>query len=102
MRFPVRLEEFSVRPDSGGKGKYPGGNGAVRKIRFLEPMQAGILSSRRIHAPWGMQDGGDALPGRNYLEKANGKIVELAGCGSASMNPGDIFVIETPGGGGWE
>ncbi len=101
MRFPVRLDEFSIRTESGGKGKFPGGNGVIRSIRFLEPMLAGILSSRRINAPWGMQSGGNALPGKNYLKKSTGEIVELSGCDSVSVNPGDVFTIETPGGGAW-
>jgi 5-oxoprolinase (ATP-hydrolysing) len=100
-RFPVRVEAFAIRRGSGGAGRHRGGDGVVRKVRFLEPMQAQILANRRRVPPHGICGGGDALPGRNRVERADGSMEELAATASAVMQPGDAFVIETPGGGGW-
>ena len=101
-RFPVILESFSIRPDSGGKGNYTGGNGVIRRLRFLETMTAAILSSRRKIAPFGLQGGGAGKPGKNYIERQNGIVENLGSTAIVEINPGDIFVIETPGGGGYE
>jgi 5-oxoprolinase (ATP-hydrolysing) len=100
-KFPVLLEEFSVRRGSGGDGLAKGGDGAIRRIRFLEAMHAGILSGRRTTAPFGINGGGDAASGANRIERANGELEELGPSASARMSPGDLFVIETPGGGGF-
>ncbi len=100
-RYPVLLEEFSIRRDSGGSGKWRGGNGAVRRVRFLETMTAAILSGHRRIAPYGMAGGAPGQVGRNHVERANGEVVELKACDSLAMQPGDVFVIETPGGGGY-
>ncbi len=100
-RFPILVEEFSIRADSGGKGKWPGGDGVVRKIRFLAPLEASILSTRRKTVPFGLDGGGAGASGRNYVLRAGGIVEELPGTGSRAMNPGDVFVIETPGGGGF-
>ncbi len=100
-RFPVLLEAFSIRRGSGGNGAHKGGDGAVRRIRFLEPMDAGILSNRRIIPPFGLEDGDAGAPGRNQLERADGSIERLAATASVRVAPGDVFVIETPGGGGF-
>ena len=100
-RFPVRVEEFSIRQGSGGRGRMPGGNGARRRLRFLEAMLATVLSSRRTLAPHGLAGGEAGLPGRNYVERANGWVEELDGCAQVQLEAGDVFVIETPGGGGW-
>ncbi|NRA07303.1 MAG: hydantoinase B/oxoprolinase family protein [Myxococcales bacterium] len=100
-RFPVRVEEFSIRRGSGGRGRMPGGDGALRRLRFLEPMLATILSSRRTLPPHGLAGGEAGLPGRNYVERANGRVEELAGCAQIQLQAGDVFVIETPGGGGF-
>ena len=100
-RFPVLVEEFSIRSDSGGKGKWPGGDGVIRKIRFLAPLEASILSTRRKTVPFGLDGGGAGASGHNYVLRATGAIEELPGTGSSAMNPGDVFVIETPGGGGF-
>jgi len=100
-RFPVVLEEFAVRRGSGGAGKWHGGDGAVRRIRFLEPMTAAILSGRRQVPPYGMAGGEPAGAGRNRVVRANGEVIELRACDQAEMRPGDVFVIETPGGGGY-
>ncbi|MBZ8182633.1 hydantoinase B/oxoprolinase family protein [Oscillatoria salina] len=100
-RFPVLLESFSIRPNSGGKGKYSGGNGTIRRIKFLEPMTAAILSSRRQIAPFGLAGGEPGLVGKNWLERQDGKVEELDSTATTLANPDDIFVIETPGGGGY-
>ncbi len=99
-RFPVLLESFSIRPHSGGKGKYSGGNGVIRKVRFLEPMTAGILSSRRIIPSFGLNGGEAGAVGKNYVQRQDGTVEDLGGTALVEMQPGDTFVIETPGGGG--
>ncbi len=100
-RFPVLLERFEIRTGSGGAGRWRGGNGALRRVRFLEPMTAAILSGHRRIPPYGMAGGGPGATGRNRIERANGEVVELQAADKASMRPGDVFVIETPGGGGY-
>jgi len=100
-RLPVRLDEFAIRRGSGGKGAHHGGDGVVRRLTFLEPMRANILANRREVAPRGLAGGGDALPGRNWVERVDGSIEMLSATQSAEMKPGDRFVIETPGGGGF-
>jgi 5-oxoprolinase (ATP-hydrolysing) len=100
-RFPVRLDAFSIRRGSGGAGRWRGGNGAVRRVRFLQPMNASILSGRRRVAPYGAAGGDAGACGMNHVERADGRIEPLPGCASVSMSPGDVFVIETPGGGGF-
>ena len=101
FRFPVRLESYEIRPGSGGAGRWHGGNGGVRKVRFLEPMTAAILSNNRIHAPFGMAGGEPAARGRNAVVRADGSVEPLGHIGKVGMEPGDVFVIETPGGGGY-
>ena len=100
-RFPVLLEEFSIRPGSGGAGAHHGGNGGLRRIRFLEDMTAGILANRRSVPPFGLEGGAPGGLGRNWVERGDGRIEMLGATGSAQMAPGDVFVIETPGGGGF-
>lgn len=100
-RFPVRLESYEIRPDSGGRGRWRGGNGGIRKIRFLEPMTASILSNNRIHAPFGMAGGEPGQRGRNRVERVDGRQQELPHVARTEMAAGDVFVIETPGGGGF-
>jgi len=100
-RLPVRLESFSIRSGSGGAGRHRGGDGTARHITFLEPMRANILANRRKIAPRGLMGGSDAAPGRNWVERTNGTREELGATGSAEMQPGDSFVILTPGGGGF-
>jgi 5-oxoprolinase (ATP-hydrolysing) len=102
LRYPVRLEEFSIRRGSGGAGRWRGGDGARRRIRFLRPMQAVVVASRRNVAPHGLAGGADGAPGRQWVERADGRIDPIAGnAGSAELAPGDALVLETPGGGGW-
>ena len=100
-RFPVIVEEFSIRKGSGGAGRWHGGDGARRRIRFREPMTANILANRRKLAPAGLAGGSDAAPGRNWVERADGSVEMLAATGSTDLEAGDAFVIETPGGGGY-
>ncbi|WCT74958.1 hydantoinase B/oxoprolinase family protein [Sphingomonas naphthae] len=100
-RFPVLLERFAIRAGSGGAGRWHGGDGVERHIRFREPMEAGILANRRIVPPAGIAGGGDAAPGVNRVVRADGREEALASCASVAMAPGDLFVIETPGGGGF-
>jgi 5-oxoprolinase (ATP-hydrolysing) len=100
-RFPVLVEEFRIRRGSGGKGRHRGGDGVVRRIRFREPMTAAILANRRRIPPFGLAGGGAGAAGRNYVERADGRVEELAATGKAEMAVGDVFVIETPGGGGY-
>ena len=101
LRYPVRQELFAIRKGSGGAGKWRGGDGAVRRIRFLQPMTAVIVSSRREVAPFGLQGGDDGLPGLQWVERADGTSQSLTGTDRAELGPGDVFVIQTPGGGGY-
>ncbi|MBE9163395.1 hydantoinase B/oxoprolinase family protein [Tychonema sp. LEGE 06208] len=100
-RFPVLLESFAIRANSGGNGCHRGGNGVVRRVRFLEAMTAGILSGRRVISPCGLHGGESGKVGRNYVERFDGNVEELGSTASVEMHPGDVFVIETPGGGGY-
>jgi 5-oxoprolinase (ATP-hydrolysing) len=100
-RFPVRLESFAIRRGSGGRGRWRGGDGAVRRMRFLEPMTAAILSGHRRVRPHGMAGGEPGMAGRNYVLRRDGRVTELGPFDQTEMLAGDIFVIETPGGGGY-
>ena len=100
-RFPVRLEEFSIRRGSGGAGRWTGGDGTVRRMRFREPMTAAILSNRRRIPPFGADGGAPGALGKNQIERADGSVEPLGSTAEAALAPGDVFVIETPGGGGY-
>jgi 5-oxoprolinase (ATP-hydrolysing) len=100
-RFPVLLESFEIRPHSGGLGQFNGGDGVIRKIRFLESMKANILSGNRVIPPFGLNGGRSGQVGHNYLIRRDGSLEELGATASVSMEAGDTFVIETPGGGGF-
>jgi 5-oxoprolinase (ATP-hydrolysing) len=100
-RFPVILEMFEIREGSGGAGRHKGGDGIRRRIRFREPMTATILSNRRRIPPFGLAGGMPASPGRNSVERSDGSIEILGSTQSVEMSAGDVFVIETPGGGGF-
>ncbi|UNU24661.1 hydantoinase B/oxoprolinase family protein [Microcoleus vaginatus] len=100
-RFPVLLESFAIRANSGGNGYHRGGNGVVRRVRFREAMTAGILSGRRVIYPCGLNGGEAGKVGRNYVETVDGKVEDLGSTATVEMQPGDVFVIETPGGGGY-
>ena len=100
-RFPVRLEEFSIRKNSGGKGKFNGGDGVTRKLRFLEPMTVTTLCSHRKVKPFGLNGGSPGDCGKEWLERTDGSILNLNGNDSCEVEPNDLFVMETPGGGGF-
>ncbi|MFP5305513.1 MAG: hydantoinase B/oxoprolinase family protein, partial [Gammaproteobacteria bacterium] len=99
-RYPVHIERFAIRAGSGGAGRHRGGDGVVRRVRFLEPMTAAILSNRRRTAAHGLAGGASGAPGINRIERADGRIEPLPATATAQMQTGDVFVIETPGGGG--
>ena len=101
FRFPVRLDSYQIRQGSGGAGQWHGGNGGVRRVRFLEPMTASILSNGRVHPSFGMAGGDAGWPGINRVLRADGRVEELAHIGQAEMQVGDVFEISTPGGGGY-
>jgi 5-oxoprolinase (ATP-hydrolysing) len=101
FRFPVRLEGYAIREGSGGAGRWRGGDGGTRRLRFLEPMTASILSNGRLHGAFGMAGGGAGETGRNRVLRADGQVEELAHIGQTQMAPGDVFEICTPGGGGF-
>ncbi|GFG87545.1 hydantoinase B/oxoprolinase family protein [Mycolicibacter algericus] len=101
MRFPVLLREFAIRRGSGGSGRWTGGDGGLRRIEFREPMTVSVLSGHRAVAPYGMAGGSPGALGHNRVVRADGELTELAGCDSTDMAPGDVLVIETPGGGGY-
>jgi 5-oxoprolinase (ATP-hydrolysing) len=100
FRFPVRLESYEIRAGSGGAGRWRGGDGGVRRVRFLEPMSASILSNGRRHGAFGLNGGEAGAVGENWIERADGRIERLAHLAQVEMGPGDVFVIATPGGGG--
>jgi len=100
-RYPVRLESYEIRHGSGGAGRWRGGNGGRRAIRFLESMTVNTLTSHRRVPPYGMAGGEPGSLGRHWIERTDGSTVAMRGCDSAAVGPGDVFVIETPGGGGY-
>ncbi len=100
-RFPVLLETFEVRQGSGGAGRQAGGDGVRRRIRFREPMTATILSNRRRVPPFGLDGGQPGEAGRNSVRRADGAVQAVGSTESVQMDAGDVFVIETPGGGGF-
>jgi N-methylhydantoinase B len=100
-RYPVMVESFAIRPHSGGKGRYTGGDGTIRKIKFLAPMSASILANQRIIAPFGLDGGEAGKVGGNSVRRANGSIEVLDSTATIEMQAGDTFIIETPGGGGY-
>jgi 5-oxoprolinase (ATP-hydrolysing) len=100
-RYPVRVERHEIRRGSGGPGRWPGGDGARREIRFCEPMTVTTLASHRRVPPYGMAGGSPGALGRHWVEHANGSVTRMQGCDSVQAGAGDLFVIETPGGGGY-
>jgi 5-oxoprolinase (ATP-hydrolysing) len=101
FRFPVRLQSYEIRRGSGGAGRWRGGDGGVRRVRFLEPMTASILSNGRDVPAFGMAGGQAGALGRNWVQRHDGSTTLLDHIGSTEMAPGDTMVIETPGGGGF-
>ncbi len=100
-RFPVRVEAFEIRRGSGGAGRHRGGDGIERRLRFLEPMTATVLSSHRIVPPPGAEGGAPGSVGENAVERADGTVEPLRGNDRAELAAGDVFVMRTPGGGGY-
>ncbi|AVM75189.1 hydantoinase B/oxoprolinase family protein [Magnetospirillum gryphiswaldense] len=100
-RFPVLVDGFAIRRGSGGAGQWHGGDGVVRRLKFLEPMSAAILSNRRRIAPFGLMGGGDGQRGLNRVERADGSVEDLPGTAQIQVEAGDVLVVETPGGGGF-
>ncbi len=101
LNFPVRVERFGIRRGSGGAGRFAGGDGVERRIRFLAPMQANLLAVRREVAPFGMAGGEAGKTGRQWIERAEGQVTALPGIAEFRLECGDVFVLETPGGGGF-
>ena len=101
LRYPVRLEQFAVRTGSGGSGQHRGGDGVMRRIRFLEPMEAVIVASRRTVPPFGLAGGAPGAAGLQWVERADGTTEALTGTDRAALVPGDALVVHTPGGGGY-
>jgi 5-oxoprolinase (ATP-hydrolysing) len=101
LNFPVRVERFAIRAGSGGAGRQRGGDGIVRRLRFLAPMQANLIALRREVAPFGLAGGGAGQPGRQWIERADGTIEVLSGIARFELAKDDVFVLETPGGGGY-
>ncbi len=101
FRFPVRLESYAIRADSGGAGRWRGGDGGVRRIRFLEAMTAGMLSNGRLHGAFGMAGGQAGQVGANRVLRADGRVDVLEHIGQVELQPGDQFEVSTPGGGGF-
>jgi 5-oxoprolinase (ATP-hydrolysing) len=100
-RFPVRVDSFALRRGSGGAGAHRGGDGVERRIRFLEPMTAVLLANHRRIAPFGLAGGRSGAPGRNWIERADGSREEFGATHTTDVQAGDVFVIQTPGGGGY-
>jgi 5-oxoprolinase (ATP-hydrolysing) len=100
-RYPVLLDSFGIRRASGGRGRFRGGDGVDRRIRFLEPMTAVLLANHRRVAPFGLAGGNAAAAGKNWIERASGNIETFGATHAAAMHAGDVFVIQTPGGGGF-
>lgn len=101
MRFPVLLREYAIRRGSGGSGRWHGGDGGLRRLEFREPMTVSVLTGHRRVAPYGMAGGAAGGLGRNRVQRADGAVIDLAGCDSVDVGPGDVLLIETPGGGGY-
>ncbi|TCJ13181.1 5-oxoprolinase [Parasulfuritortus cantonensis] len=100
-KFPVRIERFAIRRGSGGDGRWPGGDGVERRLRFLAAMHGNLIALRRAVAPFGLAGGGPGQPGRQWLEHADGSRTELPERADFQLAPGDLFVLQTPGGGGY-
>ncbi len=100
-RYPVRLERYEIRHGSGGAGRWHGGSGGRRETRFAEPMTVTTLASHRRVRPYGMAGGQPGSPGRHWVRRADGSVTPMRGCDSVEVGTGDVFVIETPGGGGY-
>jgi 5-oxoprolinase (ATP-hydrolysing) len=101
LRYPVIIDAFRIRRGSGGRGRWSGGEGVIRKIRFREPMTVAVLANSRVIAPFGLQGGYPGAVGKTYIQRSNGRIEDLGSFGQREVQPGDVIVVETPGGGGF-
>jgi 5-oxoprolinase (ATP-hydrolysing) len=101
LRYPVFVESFAVRQGSGGRGRWRGGDGVVRKIRFREAMTVAILANSRRIAPFGMEGGQPGQVGRTTIARAGQRIEEFGSCAKMEVQCGDVIIVETPGGGGF-
>jgi N-methylhydantoinase B len=99
--YPFRVRRYAIRRDSGGQGRYRGGDGLIREVELLAPARVTILSDRRVWAPYGLNGGAEGARGSNSILHANGEIQQVAGKCNFQANAGDVVRIETPGGGGW-
>lgn len=100
-RYPVQIKSYAIRTESGGRGKYSGGNGISKRLLFKEPVSLSVLTQQRKKGPYGLDGGKNGSPGRQYIIRKDGSREELSSIDGAEMNPGDQFIIETPGGGGF-
>jgi 5-oxoprolinase (ATP-hydrolysing) len=100
-KFPILLEEFSIRKGSGGEGKFKGGNGVKRTFKFLKKMEVSLLTGRRKYPPHGLFEGANGFPGKNSLTKKNGNKIQIPSTATLTVYPEDRLMIETPGGGGF-
>jgi 5-oxoprolinase (ATP-hydrolysing) len=100
-RYPVKLKRFEIRENSGGNGKWKGGNGIIREIEFLTPLKLSILSQHRVYAPYGINGGNEGAKGEQYLQKIGNENIKLEGNCAIDVAPGDILTMMTPGGGGF-
>jgi 5-oxoprolinase (ATP-hydrolysing) len=101
FRYPVRLERFEIRKNSGGKGRWRGGDGIEREIYFRAPLDISLLTQHRIEKPYGLKGGMPGKTGEQFLLRNNGEKERLGGMDSVAVKPGDRLIIKTPGGGGW-
>ena len=100
-RYPVILERFSLADGTGGRGKFRGGDGVLRQSLFRKPLTLSVLTDRRVLQPYGLAGGEGGARGINLLRRADGRLVNLGGKCSVDVNTGDVFILQTPGGGGW-
>ena len=101
FRYPVRVERFAIRRGSGGRGRFSGGDGVIRELRFLAPVELSLLTQQRREGAYGLQGGQLGATGRQWIERADGQCVELSAIDGSSMCSGDRLILETPGGGGY-
>jgi 5-oxoprolinase (ATP-hydrolysing) len=101
LRYPVLIEGFQIRRGSGGHGRWRGGDGVIRRIRFREPMMVAILANSRVIAPFGLEGGQPGKVGQTSIQRSDGRTENIGSCGQRAVRPGDVIVVETPGGGGF-
>ncbi|XP_055890721.1 5-oxoprolinase-like [Biomphalaria glabrata] len=100
-RYPVIVQCFKLNPGSGGRGLYNGGDGVIRELLFRRPVTLSLLTERRVFSPYGLEGGENGHRGQNLLVHADGRVIDLGGKNSITVKPGDVFHLETPGGGGY-